>query len=376
MSFGGKQQDIYERLSAARAHLILDYPFLGVLVLRLDWQEANWCRTTATDAEKFYYNSEYIDRLSDEEVRFVFAHESLHCALGHFARHGHRIERRWDIACDYAVNGILVKEGLPHPREILFAKMFDDMSAEEIYTCLDTLTDAPLLDEHIWDNGDPDSDKPPPLSPQSRFELELRWQERLASAARYAKQAGRFSATMGRLINASIRPRLPWRQLLAHHLHLTARDNYDYSRPNNRRDGSAIFPSLRSHQSDVAAAVDVSGSIHDCEMQEFLSEISAIKSFIRARITLLACDNRLADGAPWIYAPWEEVTLPAAVRGGGGTSFKPVFDWVETRDVLPDVLIYLTDAQAKFPPRSPPYPVLWLVKGKAEAPWGQRIRLN
>ena len=74
------------KLTAARTRLIIDKPFLGALVLRLPMEEANpeWCKTTATDARKFYYNSEYIDCLSIEETQFMLSHEALHCALSHF----------------------------------------------------------------------------------------------------------------------------------------------------------------------------------------------------------------------------------------------------------------------------------------------------
>ncbi len=79
---------IETKLAAARTRLILDKPFLGALVLRLPLLAAkpDWCATTATDARAFYYNPEYIDRLSMDETQFMLAHEALHCALSHFAR--------------------------------------------------------------------------------------------------------------------------------------------------------------------------------------------------------------------------------------------------------------------------------------------------
>jgi predicted metal-dependent peptidase len=43
---------------------------------------------------------------------------------------------------------------------------------------------------------------------------------------------------------------------------------------------------------------------------------------------------------------------------------------------LPELLVYFTDAEGKFPDYQPSYPVIWLVKGKAKVPWGQRIQLN
>ena len=106
--------DVETKLAAARTRLILDKPFLGALVLRLPLKEASpgWCRSVATDARHFYYNRGYVDKLSVEQTQFVLAHEALHCALSHFARRGHRVLRRWDLACDFAINPLLVRDGL------------------------------------------------------------------------------------------------------------------------------------------------------------------------------------------------------------------------------------------------------------------------
>ncbi|MCB1761867.1 MAG: hypothetical protein KDI27_01850, partial [Gammaproteobacteria bacterium] len=144
----------------------------------------------------------------------------------------------------------------------------------------------------------------------------------------------------------------------------------------SRREGDFILPSLRSQQIDLIVALDTSGSIDDDDCEQFLSEVDALKGQVRARVTLLACDALLSDQGPWIFEPWEELKLPQSFRGGGGTSFKPVFDWVEQHGLRPEVLIYFTDAEGEFPKNEPDYPVIWLVKGKEKVPWGQRIQLN
>ena len=64
----------------------------------------------------------------------------------------------------------------------------------------------------------------------------------------------------------------------------------------------------------------VCGSISESEMQEFISEIDAIKGQMRAHITLHACDSELASQGPWVYEPWEEFSKPRDMQGGGGTS--------------------------------------------------------
>ncbi|MCB1851499.1 MAG: hypothetical protein KDI83_12115 [Gammaproteobacteria bacterium] len=407
---------IATKLAAARTRLILDKPFLGALVLRLPMEgvTAEWCPTTATDARKFYYNPAYIDALSLDETQFMLAHEALHCALSHFARRGHRTRHRWDIACDFAINPLLVDDNLIPPPGSLLLDHFRGMTAEEIYPLLSEFEDQQTLDNHAYDRenqqgssgrnerdlprqetgggkhrekqpsepaaGEEHSDsgdapEPLPLTPDERERLSVQWQQRLAGAAQQALQSGKLGGTLARMIDHLLQPQLPWRMLLARYMTSSARDDFSYMRP-SRREGDFILPSLRSQQIDLIVALDTSGSIDDDDCEQFLSEVDALKGQVRARVTLLACDALLSDQGPWIFEPWEELKLPQSFRGGGGTSFRPVFDWVEQHGLRPEVLIYFTDAEGEFPKNEPDYPVIWLVKGKEKVPWGQRIQLN
>ncbi len=395
-------KEIETKLVAARAALVIEKPFLGALVLRLPLIEADpaWCRSTATDARGFYYNRSYIQSLNFEQTKFMLAHEALHCALSHFARREHRNKRRWDLACDFAVNALLVADGLVPPPGALLAQRFGGMAAEEIYPTLQEDTQQQTLDQHLYDDADQTqgrNDRPatpsgsstrPPATPPAtaaapppaltlpeREQLRPHWQQRLAAAAQTAMQAGKLSAHMARLVDNLLQPQLPWRSLLARYLAATGRDDYDFSHP-SRREGAAILPGLRSGQVDLVVALDTSGSISDEEMQEFVSEIDAIKGQIGARVQLLTCDERLAPESPWVAEAWEPMTLPKRFEGGGGTCFTPVFNWVEQQGQHPDLLVYFTDAEGEFPKYEPPYPVLWLVKGKAGVPWGMRLQLN
>ncbi|QGU31633.1 vWA domain-containing protein [Thermochromatium tepidum] len=408
---------IETKLAAARTRLILDKPFLGALVLRLPLRAAtgDWCRTTATDARAFYYNPAYIEALSLEQTQFVLAHEALHCALSHFARRGHRQRRRWDLACDYAINPLLIEDGLIPPPHALVMPLYRGLTAEEIYPLIDERDDSETLDTHAYDLDErhgssqsgrneqdleqrqhhtpkgqdanerhtpttasglePRTAPPTPLTPDEREALSIQWRQRLAGAAQQALQAGKLAGELARQIDHLLQPSLPWRMLLARHLMAIAREDYSYQRP-SRREGAFILPGLRSHQADLVVAIDTSGSIQDGELSAFIGEIDALKGQIRARITLLPCDRALAPGAPFQFEPWETFVRPERLQGGGGTSFKPVFDWVERQDGRPDLLVYFTDAQGEFPKREPCYPVIWLVKGSASVPWGQRIQLN
>jgi predicted metal-dependent peptidase len=411
--------NIETKLAAARTRLILDKPFLGALVLRLPMVAADpkWCPTTATDARSFYYNPAYIDALSLDETQFVLAHEALHCALSHFARRQHRVKQRWDVACDFAINPLLVKDGLKPPPGALVLDVYEGMTAEEIYPCIaENNTDQPM-DQHIYDGEDidptssgqqqgdeprdggqqaaplsqpaaggsfPDRQKddqsggasqPKPLTAAEREALAAQWQQRLAGAAQQAQQSGKLGGLLARMVGELLQPKLPWRTLLARYMTQVARDDYSYMRP-SRREGQMILPSLRSEQADIVVALDTSGSVDAEELNEFVAEIDALKGQLRARLTLHACDTALAEGSPWVFEPWEEFRLPRQFRGGGGTDFRPVFEWVEQQGRVPDLLLYFTDAEGDFPTSEPHYPVIWLVKGKTPVPWGQRIQLN
>ncbi|MCC7278327.1 MAG: hypothetical protein IT487_08430 [Chromatiaceae bacterium] len=419
-----QRQAIEIKLAAARTRLILDKPFLGALALRLPIKAADpdWCPTTATDARAFYYNPDYIAALSLDETQFVLAHDALHCALSHFARRQHRLRRKWDLACDHAINPLLIEDGLTPPAAALHNPRFKGLTAEEIYPLLEEEDDAETLDRHVYDadnqrggnqsglsekdldksnQGDephPEKGKqgtgnqpqpgegqaqeradgapqPNPLSPDEQTDLAVQWHQRTAGAAQQAMHHGKLGGEMARLIERLLQPQVPWRQLLARFMSATARDDFSYSRP-SRREGDFIRPALRSQQLELVVAVDISGSIKDAEIQEFIGEIDALKGQVRARVTLLACDASLCPGSPWFFEPWEEFRRPEEMKGGGGTCFTPVFEWVERAGVRPDLLVYFTDAEGEFPPQEPNYAVIWLVKGQAKVPWGQRIQLN
>ena len=411
------------KLAAARTRLILEKPFLGSLVMHLPLKAADpkWCKTTGTDARNFYFNPDYIARLTLEQTQFVLAHEAMHCALSHFARRNHRQKHRWDVACDYAVNMILDEERMQPPDNALMSAGYRGLTAEEIYPLLHEDPPEETQDTHLFDNsssdsgdqgepqdqdagrdenqesqdeqsGDSEPDDPPeesqgeaeetreagnapPQPPADPDKLDEQWKSRLAAAAQAARQAGKLSQSLMRFVDNLLAPQLPWRALLARYMMNVARDDYSFQRT-SRREGEALMPRLASQGVNVAVALDTSGSVTREELQEFLSEIDALKAQVRAAVTLHACDDKLDPAGPWRFAMWEAVNLPEQVSGGGGTDFRPVFEWLERDRLNPDLLVYFTDAEGKFPESEPEYPVVWLVKGKAQTPFGIRVQLN
>ncbi len=422
------------KLAAARTRLILEKPFLGSLVMHLPLKAADpkWCKTTATDARNFYFNPDYIARLTLDETQFVLAHEAMHCALSHFHRRNHRQKHRWDVACDYAVNMILDEERMRGPDNALMNAAYRGLTAEEIYPVLHEDPPEETQDMHLFDDDNPDGgdgdpreqerddggqggehgdqsdgsqsdddesgdrgggrsertgdddgrqqaapspESAPPPPPRDPDKLDEQWKSRLAAAAQAARQAGKLSPSLMRFVDNLLAPQLPWRALLARYMMNVARDDYSFQRP-SRREGAALMPRLASQGVDVVVALDTSGSVSRDELQEFLTEIDALKSQVRANVTLHACDDKLDPAGPWHFAMWESLNLPNEIAGGGGTDFRPVFDWLNHTQQRPDLLVWFTDAQGGFPEREPDFPVIWLVKGKADVPFGVRVQLN
>ena len=110
---------------------------------------------------------------------------------------------------------------------------------------------------------------------------------------------------------------------------------------------------------EVAICIDTSASIGKDELGQFMAEIQSIlDAYPQIKGTLFYAD---AD----LYGPHAfgaDAAMPE-VKGGGGTSFKPFFQWVERENAHGNrpVCIYFTDGYGDFPSSAPESPVLWLV---------------
>ena len=99
---------------------------------------------------------------------------------------------------------------------------------------------------------------------------------------------------------------------------------------------------------------------------------------MKMKMILIDCDMKIQniriieegnsiDGS---NLPWEDRSF----FGGGGTSFVPVFEWLEDQDITPEVLIYFTDGMGQYPLDEPNYPVIWVVTEDTNVPFGDMIK--
>ena len=101
--------------------------------------------TMCTDGESIVFHPDFVKGQSNESIRFVIMHEILHCLNNHHERMGNRDPYLWNVACDYAINPLLLNEknepleGLDFPRDAkgqkegLFESKYEGMKAEDIY---------------------------------------------------------------------------------------------------------------------------------------------------------------------------------------------------------------------------------------------------
>jgi predicted metal-dependent peptidase len=124
----------------ARSWFVASYPLLASVMSTLtvvaDADLARgwgiWIAAVDATAGELYVNP--LANLTDDEWRFVLAHEALHAALCHHARLGGRDKELFNIACDYVINGWLVEMGLGTlPDGGLYDPRFAGASAEHAY---------------------------------------------------------------------------------------------------------------------------------------------------------------------------------------------------------------------------------------------------
>jgi predicted metal-dependent peptidase len=393
------------RIQKARTSLILDHPFFGSLLFRLKGCECRSIQTMATDGVSLFFNPDFVETLNAATLAGTMAHEVMHPALHHHVRRSGRDPKRWNVACDFAINPLLVDAGLSLPEGILLDNRFRGMSAEQIYNLLESESEAEQdsgkenqddgsggADSTEEESGDGDSDSPsPPITdggigqvldapPEcgetSTIEEQARdWDVAVNQATTVARQAGKVPAGLNRALEGAAEAAVNWRELLRRLWSDTAPADYSWMRPNRRHVWAGLYlPGvIREGVGEIAIAVDCSGSVNGRQLRLFEAEVRSILEGQRPeRVHVLYFDSEVQKVET--YASGQPVQLNPV--GGGGTEFGPCFDWLDEQGIQPQTLVFLTDLYGSFPPSAPSYPVLWASTGSRKAPFGAVIPMQ
>ena len=364
---------VEDKIQKARTKLVIMHPFFATLALRLDMVESADVETMATDGKNIYYNRAFVESMTDAEVQGVIAHEALHPGFLHHTRQGSRDQQKWNMAADYAINPIIEEAGMVLPEGCLVDAQYADKSAEEIYTLLpDPPKNGAGSGGRSWNIG---GVMPASGDKEEIAEMEQEWKQTLAQAAHVAKMAGNLPASLQRFIDDTLATVTPWRDMLWSYLTEKVPDDSSFSRPNRRWIAQGIYlPStIYTVTGDMAVMVDTSGSIGQHELNIFGAEINGIHQQIKPRKTyVIYCDaaiNRVDE-----FEADDEITL--TLCGGGGTDFRPPFDWLNSRGIVPHAAVYLTDGYGPFPEEQK-YPVVWAINNRnVTPPFGAHVQIE
>jgi predicted metal-dependent peptidase len=370
-------KDILYKLTKSRSQLILDHCFWGVLAIRLKLREDTSCDTAATDGETLLYNPKYINGLTPKEITGLEAHEVMHCAMGDIWRLDNRNPFIWNMACDFVNNIILTEAKFTLPKGALYDLTYRGMSKEEVYNILMNLP-RQLQGQGVSGQKHKDPGKCgsmfKPADPTKAKQAEVEWKLATVQAANMSQ--GTIPASLRqRISDEVVDPPLPWYILLRDFVQRTARNDYNWNRPSRRHlFRNIILPSLINDELPMSVVVvDTSASTH-AYLSRFANEASGVLGSFNTTILVMYCDAR---AYPPIEYKTEDLPIKLEPQGGGGTDFRPPFDYIEKEGITPACLIYLTDMYGTFPQNEPEYPVMWVSVSKDEkAPWGETVLMD
>lgn len=359
----------------------------------------------ATDGSNLILNpATFFDFSLDERI-FIVAHEIMHCILNHCVL-GLSMRRSGQVkytdgtalpydaglmnkAMDYVINDTLIADKIGK---------FPDCGLHDttIATRADGFLDAyrKLYEDEQKNGGkgkgsgqgkggfdvilDPGTGQgqDPGQAAQGRSQTE--WDTAVAAAISSAKMQGKLPANLERLLGEIIDPQVPWQDhIRAFFARRVGSGGYDWRKPDRRLILRDIYSPRRAGNGcdTIVVAVDTSGSIGQKELDIFFGEMCGILDDVRPQeVHVVWCDAKVHH-VDTVDDSQDIRTLKP--HGGGGTDFRPVFDWIDDLPAQPDALVYLTDGRGSFPKSAPPYPVIWgSIYKSSKYPFGDVVEIE
>ena len=211
---------------------------------------------------------------------------------------------------------------------------------------------------------------------------EQAWDEAMHQAMNLARAEGKLPGGVEETVRNAHASTLDWRSLLRRYMTDAARRDYSWSLPNRRFIDSGLYlPSIRSEGMDaIAVIIDTSGSLPAQTLADFWAELREVATEIQPdSVHVLQVDAAVQDAAE--YAP-DDLPDEIALKGRGGTDFRPGFEWLDERGIQPGVCLYFTDMLCSdYPEAEPGFPTIWVNYSSVPSewnrePWGERIDIG
>ncbi len=374
-------------------NLLTNYPFYGALATSMQVvgsADLPYAGVKAGMPPVLYVNPDSLQKLKAPERLGVFIHEILHLILLHFSRQSRRDQKLWNVACDLAVNQLVLRGGdknvaLPCDGLTVQAMEKDlgidlprNAGAEVYYDILEKhlpRINISLTGNQIKVEIDVNGEKKEYTVSQilegddSSLDKEL-IKSYINKLIDQAKQVGSIPGHIEMILkDLYAPPQVDWRRVLRRFLAGRGKmlNQQTWLKESRRFVG---FPG-KSKKVGLTAllAIDTSGSISDADLQGFLNEVRGISKITGAKIYVTQCDTE----------PTNPVELRRFVRnpkftGRGGTDFRPVFKMADEMRV--PLVVYLTDGYGTTP-ETVHQRVLWVLTRNSTnpAPYGEVVKL-
>ena len=375
-----------EKIQRACARIAWRQPFFGAFIMRFPVEEMpdhlkGQCTTMCTNGRAIYWAPEFVAKISDDEVEGVIIHEIFHIIFKHAYRLKRREPKKWNIACDYTIDPMVHDlPGVALPKlpgmEMHHDSKYDGHHAEHVYELLpdqDQQGGASSIGEVIQ----PTTEDGKPLS-QSEADAEMQDVDRMTvQAADAAKRVGKMPGCMKQYIDSLLEPKVDWEARIRTFVGGENPEGYTYKRPHRAQfwHNRMIEPSVeKTGVEKMVICIDVSGSVSDKEIAQFLGEMNHIsEEFQPEEITVIQHDTdvRRVD-------VFERGDIIDALRieGRGGTCVQPTFKYIEDHIDHPDRIIWMTDMGIGDWGDDPGYQVLWVATMDTKAPYGETVYIK
>jgi predicted metal-dependent peptidase len=396
--------------SAAAVRISLRHPFWCEVFYSMTIREATpeeaaaGIQTEATDGRNLWINKDFWKSIPLDQQVAELVHELFHKILLHNTRRGSRDPYLWNVACDYVINAGMKKMGFNFPtsgdKAWLFDPQYEGALAEQVYA--DLMKKAKQQPQPKPGQGQPQQGQGqgmkgqpgvPKLAPgredlkdaagcdhpETRERIEQEIKAMVDRAVAMAKAMGNLPAGIEKEVaQAGKAAREPWYNHLHRYMQSLAVSEYNWARINRRAMLThKLFAPLHYSEAlgEVRLYIDTSGSCYAAAQQtHFAMHLNAILAEAKPRRVVISYfDTKVYPGEE-IEAGTLEVDLRP--RGGGGTSFVPIFEDLAEAEVPPDIVIILTDLCGTFPSHEPDCPVMWACTEENEvAPFGETIHV-
>lgn len=184
------------------------------------------------------------------------------------------------------------------------------------------------------------------------------WDNIVQEATEFAQSMGKCPGEIRDYARGLVKPRYNWKATLYRFMSAYRKGEYSYRRPNKRYlSQGVVMPSLHSYTADALIGVDASGSTIPL-IPGFLGHLAEVSHILGVPVDVVEVDTRVQN----VFRLKKGQDVTKLFKDiGGGTDFRPFFDWVAKLGRRPEVVIFFTDGYGSYPDKAPGYRVLWCI---------------